>query len=378
MFRKLISALVVTSTFWIGGYLSSAFAESLSAEFEVKTVATGLNFPWGMAFLPNGNLLVTERVGRLRIISPDGDVSDPLQGVPVVFSEKQGGLLDVAIDPDFARNRTIYLSYAEPQGKLVGTAVARATLAELGIENLEVIFRQLPKKDSAQHFGSRLVFASDGNLFVTLGDRGKYMEEAQRTENHLGTLVRIRPDGTVPADNPLVRNPQAKPEIWSYGHRNIQGAALHPETGRLWIHEHGPRGGDEINIPKPGKNYGWPIASYGIHYWMAPIKDEHAEQGFEEPIYYWTPSIAPSGMAFYTGELFSAWRGSLFVGALAGKQLVRLVISGEKIIAEEQLLRGLARIRDVEQGPDGALYLLTDEANGMLLKLVPRVSARLP
>ena len=243
---------------------------------------------------------------------------------------------------------------------------------------MEVIFRQLPKKDSAQHFGSRLVFAPDGNLFVTLGDRGKYMQEAQRTENHLGTLVRIRPDGTIPADNPLVKNPQAKPEIWSYGHRNIQGAALHPETGKLWIHEHGPRGGDEINIPKPGKNYGWPNASYGIHYWMAPIKDEHAEQGFEEPIYYWTPYIAPSGMAFYTGELFSAWRGSLFVGALAGKQLVRLVISGEKIIAEEQLLRGLARIRDVEQGPDGALYLLTDEANGMLLKLVPKVSARQP
>ncbi|SDY40840.1 PQQ-dependent sugar dehydrogenase [Nitrosomonas halophila] len=377
MLRNFQAILVVILSLWLGAHFP-VFAQPASAEFEVKTVATGLNFPWGMAFLPDGRLLVTERVGRLRIVSPDGSVSDPLLGVPAVYSEKQGGLLDVAIDPDFARNRTIYLSYAERQGRLAGTAVARAELVGLALKNLQVIFRQQPKTRGAQHFGSRLVFAPDGNLFITLGDRAEYMREAERIENHLGTLVRIRPDGTVPDDNPFVKNPQAKPEIWSYGHRNIQGAARHPKTGAVWIHEHGPRGGDEINIPKPGKNYGWPEASYGTHYWMAPIKDEHAEQGFEEPIYYWTPSIAPSGMAFYTGELFPAWRGNLFVGALAGKQLVRLVTDGERIVQEEQLLKNYARIRDVEQGPDGALYLLTDEVNGKLIKLVPKVLEAAP
>ncbi|HRQ05328.1 MAG TPA: PQQ-dependent sugar dehydrogenase [Nitrosomonas halophila] len=377
MLRNFQAILVVILSLWLGAHFP-VFAQPASAEFEVKTVATGLNFPWGMAFLPDGRLLVTERVGRLRIVSPDGSVSDPLLGVPAVYSEKQGGLLDVAIDPDFARNRTIYLSYAERQGRLAGTVVARAELVGLALKNLQVTFRQQPKTRGAQHFGSRLVFAPDGNLFITLGDRAEYMREAQRIENHLGTLVRIRPDGTVPDDNPFVKNPQAKPEIWSYGHRNIQGAARHPETGAVWIHEHGPRGGDEINIPKPGKNYGWPEASYGTHYWMAPIKDEHAEQGFEEPIYYWTPSIAPSGMAFYTGELFPAWRGNLFVGALAGKQLVRLVTDGERIVQEEQLLKNYARIRDVEQGPDGALYLLTDEVNGKLIKLVPKALEAAP
>lgn len=346
-------------------------AQPTSPDFEIKTVATGLNFPWGMAFLPDGRLLVTERVGRLRIISATGDVSTPLSGVPTVLNEKQGGLLDVVIDPNFASNRFIYLSYAEPQGKLAGTAVARARLDGRMLKDLQVIFRQLPKTKGAQHFGSRLVFAPDGNLFVTMGDRWDFMHEAQQTNNHLGKLVRIRPGGGIPESNPFTGNPQARPEIWSYGHRNIQGAAIHPRTGKLWIHEHGPRGGDEINIPEPGKNYGWPYASYGMHYWMVPIKDNHAEQGFEEPIHYWTPSIAPSGMAFYTGNLFPAWRENLFIGALAGMQLVRLVVDNQKVIAEESLLNGLARIRDVEQGPDGALYLLTDEADGKLLKLVP-------
>lgn len=347
------------------------FSQPLSAAFEIKTVAAGLSFPWGMAFLPDGRLLVTERIGRLRIISATGEVSAPLKGIPTVLNEKQGGLLDVAIDPDFERNRLVYFSYAEPQGQLAGTAVARARLDGLVLKDLQVIFRQLPKTKGAQHFGSRLAFASDGNLFITLGDRSDFMEEAQQINNHLGKLVRIRPDGSVPDSNPFFDNPQAKSEIWSYGHRNMQGAAIHPQTGKLWIHEHGPRGGDEINIPAPGKNYGWPYASYGMHYWMVPIKDEHAEQGFEEPIHHWTPSIAPSGMVFYTGSLFPAWRGNLFIGALAGKHLVRLALDGEKIVAEERLLQGMARIRDVAQGPDGALYLLTDEANGKLLKLAP-------
>ena len=350
-------------------FLSSAFAQHAPTELNIEVITSGLNYPWGMAFLPNGQLLVTERVGRLRIISTDGKISGPIKGVPPVFNEDQGGLLDVVLDPDFSNNRTIYFSYAEPQGKIAGTAVAKAKLVNTSLENVEVIFRQHPKTDGAKHFGSRLVFAPDGNLFITLGDRSSYMDESQLLDNHLGKLVRIQRNGSAPKDNPFIKNPETLPEIWSYGHRHIQGAAIHPETGELWIHEHGPRGGDEINIPQPGKNYGWPEASYGIHYWMTPIKDEHAEQGFEEPIYYWTPSIAPSGMLFYTGSLFPEWRNNLFIGALAGQHLVRLVTKGNRIIREEKLLKNSARIRDIAQGPAGELYVLTDEKNGKLIKI---------
>ena len=349
-----------------------AQAQRIQTEFEVRLIASGLQFPWGMAFMPDGNVLVTEKIGQLRIITPDGRVSEPIKGVPTVFFQQQGGLLDVALDPEFSKNRLIYLSYAEPEGSKAGTAVARAELKNGALENLQVIFRQLPKTEGPVHFGSRLAFAPDGNLFITLGDRGDYMEEAQNLSNHIGKIVRIRPDGSVPADNPFVNNPQAKPEIWSYGHRSVQGAAIHPQTGALWIHEHGPKGGDEINIPQPGKNYGWPKANYGSHYNGVPIKDEHAEQGFEEPIHHWTPSIAPSGMVFYTGNQFPRWRGSLFSGTLAGRQLVRLAIDDKKIHNEERLLTNTLRFRDVEQGPDGALYLLTDEENGKLLKLTPK------
>lgn len=350
----------------------SAQAQRLQTEFDVRLVAEGLQFPWGMAFMPDGNVLITEKVGRLRIITPDGKVSEPIKGVPAVFFQQQGGLLDVALDPEFAKNRLIYLSYAEPEGSRAGTAVARAELKGGSLENLQVIFRQVPKVLGSVHFGSRLAFAPDGNLFITLGDRGDYMEEAQNLSNHIGKIIRIRPDGSVPSDNPFVNNPQAKPEIWSYGHRSVQGATIHPQTGALWIHEHGPKGGDEINIPQAGKNYGWPKANYGVHYNGTPIKHEHTEQGFEEPIHYWVPSIAPSGMVFYTGKLFPAWRGNLFVGALAGRQLVRLTTGDNKILSEERLLTNTLRFRDVEQGPDGALYLLTDEDNGKLLKLSPK------
>ncbi len=350
----------------------SAQAQRLQTEFDVRLVAEGLQFPWGMAFMPDGNVLVTEKVGRLRIITPDGKVSEPIKGVPAVFFQQQGGLLDVALDPEFAKNRLIYLSYAEPEGSRAGTAVARAELKDGSLENLQVIFRQIPKVLGSVHFGSRLAFAPDGNLFITLGDRGDYMEEAQNLSNHIGQIIRIRHDGSVPADKPFVNNPQAKPEIWSYGHRSVQGATIHPQTGALWIHEHGPKGGDEINIPQAGKNYGWPKANYGVHYNGAPIKHEHAEQGFEEPIHYWVPSIAPSGMVFYTGKQFPGWRGSLFIGALAGRQVVRLTTDDKKILSEERLLTNTLRFRDVEQGPDGALYLLTDEDNGKLLKLSPK------
>lgn len=352
---------------------ASAQAQRIQAESEVHLVARGLDSPWGISFMPDGNMLVTERVGRLRIVSPDGQISEPLSGVPKVFAMQQGGLLDVELDPDFSNNKLVYIAYAEPEGAKAGTAVARAKLVDDALNDLHVIFRQYPKTVGAQHFGSRLVFAPDGNLFITLGDRAKHIEEAQNLSNHLGKLIRIRPDGSIPDDNPFVTNKKAKPEIWSYGHRHIQGAAINPKTGELWLHEHGPRGGDEINIPKPGKNYGWPKASYGVHYSMAPIKDEHAEQGFEEPIYYWTPSIAPSGMIFYNGSLFPGWRGNIFIGALAGRHIARLVVDGDKIVGEEQLLNNTLRFRDVEQGPDGAIYLLTDEEqDGKILKIVPK------
>ena len=374
MTRRLpIFMFLVLASLSSGYFFSSAAqAQRIQTEFEIKLIASDLRFPWGMAFMPDGNLLVTERIGQLRIITPDGRVSEPIKGVPAVFAQQQGGLLDVALDPAFSRNRLIYLSYAEPEGSKASTAVARAELIDGRLEKLQVIFRQLPKTEGAVHFGSRLVFAPDGNLFITLGDRGDYLEEAQRLGNYFGKVIRIRSDGSVPSDNPFVNNSQAKPEIWSYGHRSVQGAAIHPKTGELWIHEHGPKGGDEINIPQPGKNYGWPKASYGSHYNLMPIKDEHAEQGLEEPIYYWTPSIAPSGMAFYTGDQFPGWRGNLFVGALVGRHVSRLSTDEKKILGEEQLLMHTTRFRDVEQGPDGALYLLTDEENGKLLKLTPK------
>lgn len=374
MFRRLpLLLMLLLAT--VGGshfFSSMAQAQRIQTEFDVKVLASGLQFPWGMVFMPDGRILVTERIGQLRIVSPDGRVSEPVKGVPAVLVQQQGGLLDVVLDPEFSRNRLVYLSYAEPEGNKASTAVARAELIEGELKNLQVIFRQSPKTGGGVHFGSRLAFAPDGNLFITLGDRGDYMDEAQQLGTHIGKIIRIRPDGSVPADNPFINDTKAKPEIWSYGHRSVQGAAIHPKTGELWTHEHGPKGGDEINIPKPGKNYGWPKASYGSHYNGIPIKDEHAEQGFEEPIHHWTPSIAPSGMVFYTGSKFPAWQGSLFVGTLAGRHLVRLKVDDRKIIGEEKLLGNTVRFRDVEQGPDGALYLLTDEENGAILKIVPK------
>jgi glucose/arabinose dehydrogenase len=326
-----------------------------------------------MAFLPDGHLLVTERPGRLRIVGQDGRVSAPLAGVPAVLARGQGGLLDVALDPHFASNQLVYLSYAEPgTDGTAGTAVARGRLGAGGLEDVHVIYRQQPKVPGLHHFGSRLVFASDGTLFVTQGDRFAYREGAQDLSVGFGKIVRINGDGSLPRDNPFVGRDSVRPEIWSYGHRNVQSAALHPETGQLWTVEHGARGGDELNRPEAGKNYGWPVITYGVDYSGMKIGEGTARPGMEQPVYYWDPVVAPSGMTFYTGDAFSGWKGSLFIGSLRPGLLVRLTLDGGRVVREERLLSGLReRIRDVRQGPDGFLYLLTDNHDGRVLRVVP-------
>ncbi len=336
---------------------------------EVRTVAAGLEHPWGLDFLPDGRMLVTERPGRLRVVGTDGSLSEPVAGVPDVYASGQGGLLDVALDPAFAGNRRIYLSFAEPGPGGASTAVARGVLDGTRLREAEVIFRQHPKVSGSNHFGSRLAFAPDGTLFVTLGERFKF-EPAQDLSNHLGAVVRINPDGSVPADNPFVGQAGARPEIWSYGHRNSQGAAIHPGSGKLWMHEHGPRGGDEINIPAAGANHGWPLVSWGRHYSGEDIPDPPTRPDLADAIHQWTPVIAASGMSFYTGDLFPAWRGNLLVGGLVARAVVRLTLDGERVTGEDRIPLG-ARIRDVAQGPDGAIYVLTDEDDGAILRLTP-------
>lgn len=345
---------------------------SSAGELTVETVAAGLEHPWGLAFLPDGRMLVTERPGRLRVVGAKGELSRPVSGVPGVMARGQGGLLGIALDPDFAQNRLVYLSYAEPRPGGNGTSVARGRLneQETALTGVQVIFRQMPTIASNLHFGSRLVFDRTGALFVTVGERFTQRDQAQNPANHLGKIIRIRPDGSVPADNP--KKPGWAPEIWSIGHRNVQGAALHPLTGQLWTAEHGARGGDEVNTPKAGLNYGWPVITYGVDYSGAKIGEGTAKPGMEQPLFYWDPSIAPSGVAFYTGSIWPQWKNSLFVGALAGSLLARLSTEGETVTGEERLLTDIgARIRDVVQGPDGLLYLLTDEEEGKILRMRP-------
>ncbi len=342
----------------------------------------GLSHPWGLAFLPDfersGRMLVTERPGRLRIVTTRGEVGAPVAGVPEVDARGQGGLLDVALDPKFADNGLVYLSYAEAGEGGNGTAVARGRLESQGLAgrlvDVQVIFRQQPKVQSTAHFGSRLVFARDGRLFVTLGDRYSRRDDAQRLDNHLGKIVRIEADGRIPADNPFVAAKGAQPEIWSFGHRNVQGAALHPLTGALWVDEHGPQGGDEVNLVLAGRNHGWPVVTYGAEYITGrKIGEGVAKPGMEPPLTHWVPSIAPSGMAFVTSERYPGWQGSLFVGALKDEMLVRLQLDGTKVVAQERLLQGkLGRMRDVRQGPDGWLYVLTDEDDGKVVRLEVR------
>lgn len=340
--------------------------------FRAVTLTDDLDHPWGLAFLPDGRMLVTERPGRLRIVSQDGTLSDPISGVPDVDSDGQGGLLDVALAPDFAQSGMIYLSFAEPGEGGSGTSVARGRLvADNRLEDVQVIFRQEPKVGGGAHFGSRLVFARDRTLFVTTGDR-QHRPFVQDLSKLQGKVIRIRPDGTIPPDNPFVNRPGARPEIWSYGHRNMQGAALHPQTGQLWTVEHGARGGDELNAPKAGRNYGWPVITYGVDYSGARIGEGQRKEGMEQPIYYWDPSIAPSGLMFYTGDRFPRWRGNAFVGALGFQLLARLELDGERVRQEERLLEGYGqRIRAVVQGPDGFIYLLTDDSDGRIVRLEP-------
>jgi glucose/arabinose dehydrogenase len=352
------------------------FVDTQAGRIDVQTAASGLVHPWGLTFLPDGRMLVTERPGRLRIVSNGGRLSNPLGGVPTVYAEGQGGLLDVALDPSFAANRLVYLSYSEPGDGGASTAVARGRLNAGGaaLENVQIIFRQLPKVDSNGHFGSRLVFARDGTLFVTLGDRRKF-DPAQDLTSHIGKIVRINPDGSVPRDNPFVGRSDARPEIWSYGIRNSQGATLHPQTGALWEVEHGPRGGDELNRPEAGKNYGWPLVSWGVHYNGQDIPKPTTRPDLAPPVRHWSPVISPSGMAFYTADTFPAWRGNLLIGGLSARSIIRLTLQGEQVASEERIALG-ARIRDVRQGPDGAVYALTDHRDGAVLRLVPAAKAQ--
>ncbi len=359
--------------------LGTAPAPSLGAEVvrtqahdvRVVRVVTGLEHPWGMAFLPDGRMLVTERPGRLRIVDSGKLLPQPVAGLPAIAQHGQGGLLDVALHPKFAENGWVYLSYAARGEGGVGTEVARGKLEGNRLTNLQVIFRQQPKLGGGRHFGSRLVFDRKGYLYITLGDRGDD-DRAQRLDQLVGKVVRLKDDGSIPDDNPFVNRTGARPEIFTLGNRNVQGAALHPETGLLWAHEHGPQGGDEVNVLRAGVNYGWPVITYGVQYVTGmKIGEGTQREGMAQPLWKWVPSIAPSGMAFYTGDKFPKWKGDLFVGALKDRLLVRLRLDGEKVISEERMLEGIGRVRDVRAGPDGYLYLLTDARDGELLRLEP-------
>ena len=372
--KRALLVLAVTSLLAL---TPPAMAErSELGELQLTEVVGGLEHPWALAFLPEGQgYLISERPGRLRLLDAQGRLHPPLGGVPAVFARGQGGLLDIALSPGFATDRLVYLSYAEAddEGQRAGTAVGRGRLKEdlSALEGFRVIFRQLPKLSEGIHFGSRMAFGADGQLYVSLGENNQ-RATAQQLDKLQGKLVRLQPGGGVPADNPFVGREGVRPEIWSYGHRNPQGLALNPWSGRLWLHEHGPRGGDEINIPKAGRNYGWPKATHGINYSFLPIPEAEGATvaGTEPPHHVWEKSPAISGMAFYSAERFPAWQHSLFIGALAGQALIRLQLQGDQVVHEERLLQDRGwRIRDVRQGPDGFLYLLTDAPDGKLVRL---------
>lgn len=346
-------------------------------ELDVEVLATGIGIPWGIDFLPDGRLIITLRNGEIRIVTLNGTVSAPIQGVPSVYTGGQGGLLDILLAPDFSSSRMVYFSYSENRGGGENaTAVAKGQLSsdESRLDNVEVIFQQQPAWNSTLHFGSRLAWDDQGHLYIGLGERSysQPRQLAQDPGTTLGKVVRIHDDGSAPTDNPFA-NGGGLAEVWSYGHRNIQGAAIHPETGKLWTIEHGPRGGDEINIPQAGLNYGWPIITYGEDYSGAPIGEGiTAMAGMEQPVYYWDPVIAPSDMDFYTGDLFPDWKGNLFIASLNPGGLVRLMLDGELVVGEERLLSQLGRVRDVAQGPDGAIYATSDQQSFNVVRITPR------
>ena len=363
------------AAFCTGAILAALLAApALAQDVHALTVASGLEHPWAVAFLPEGRYLVTERPGRMRVVEADGKLGPPLAGLPELVARGQGGLLDVVLDSGFAQNRTLFFCFSEPGEGGNSTALARARLAadHRRLEEVKVIFRQQPKVSGNNHFGCRIVEARDGKLFMTLGERFSRKEDAQRLDNHLGKIVRVGKDGSVPRDNPFVGRAGALPEIWSYGHRNGQGATLGPD-GSLWMHEHGPQGGDEINLPKAGRNYGWPVITYGENYGGGAIGEGiTAREGMEQPLHYWVPSIAPSGMAFLTSERYGpGWQGNLFVGSLKFGFLDRIELANGRPAREHRLLEGIGRVRDVRQGPDGWLYVLTDESDGKLIRVLP-------
>lgn len=345
--------------------------QNQTVQVNVENLADGLNHPWGMAFLPDGRLLVTERSGNLRILDKNNQLSEPLGGVPQVFNRGQGGLLDVVLDPDFENNKYVYLSYSEPgSNNTASTALGRGKLENDELIDFRVIFRQEPKVDGPNHFGGRIIFSPEGNIYLTMGERFKF-DPAQDLSNHLGTIVRIKPDGSVPQDNPFVGQQDAEDEIWTYGNRNIEAAAIDPNTNTLWIAEMGPQGGDELNRIEAGNNYGWPVVSWGEHYDGGDIPNPPTRPEFADAVIHWTPVISPSGMIFYTGSMFPEWEGNALIGGLTAQGLVRVRINGTQAEEVGRVDLG-ARIRDVEQAPDGSVYVLTDQDDGNVWKLTPK------
>jgi glucose/arabinose dehydrogenase len=384
MTRALLLALPLLISLMMPGVPATAAEQSIFTErhaFRVVKLVQGLEHPWSLAFLPDGRMLVTERAGRLRVVSADHKLdARPVAGLPEIVAHGQGGLLDVVLHPQYARNGWIYISYSAPdkagRDKGWGTALARGKLLSDAkghrLTDVQLLFSMEPKTRAAHHFGGRIVFDNKGFAYLTLGDRGD-MPRAQKLDDHAGSVIRLHDDGRVPKDNPFVNRAGAKPEKFTLGNRNMQGAALHPRTGELWTHEHGPQGGDEVNVIRAGRNYGWPVITYGVNYGIGTkIGEGTSKPGMEQPLHVWVPSIAPSGMAFYTGDKFPRWKGNVLVGALRDEMLVRLELDDEKVVREERMIKGqIGRIRDVRVGPGGFVYLLTDEREGMVVRLEP-------
>lgn len=371
-----LGALAAVWFFYSRSYATDTAPVARADEYQTITVTEGLSFPWSLAFLPQDNgFLVTERDGKLLHISQDGQTKTAISGVPDVYAAGQSGLFDIVLAPNFAKNQYVYFAFTEGTSGENNTALARGMLdlKNHRLQNVKVIFRATPKVKGNNHYGGRILFAADGSLFLTLGDRFEYRNEAQTTVNHLGTIIRLNADGSIPKDNPFSDDKTSKPEIYSFGHRNVQGIALQPGTNKIWTHEHGPRGGDEVNILKPAANYGWPVVTFGREYSGLQITDQTRAPGMEDSVIHWVPSIAPSGMAFYNGDKFPAWQGDIFVGALAGQHLRHLTVDGDKITHQSMMLKPMEeRIRDVRNGPDGYIYILTDSPEGRLIRIEPK------